>query len=379
MDFNINYRNIFAEAGYSDKEIEQKISGCFNEIFYGKNKFFHMTEDREMAYLEDTGNHDVRTEGMSYGMMMCVQTGHKEEFDLLWKFARAYMYMDYGRDAGYFAWSVACDGKKNAESPAPDGEEFFAMSLFFASHRWGDGEGIFCYSEEAKKILHACIHKEESGNGRNMWDKDNYLIRFVPECDFTDPSYHLPHFYRLFALWADKEDSSFWEKAAQASRDYLRKACNSITGLNPEYSYFDGTPYKKQEIFGRHDWFYSDAYRTIANIALDNIWDGGRDKDYGLWSSSIAAKLQDFFGSKDEEGFNTVYTTDGRKTEEKVLHPAGLLATITQASLISSSPSSLEWVHIFWDTPMRTGKRRYYDNCLHMFAVLALSGQYRIW
>jgi len=379
MDINTEYRNIFEEAGYSSKEIEQKISGCFNEIFYGKNKFFHMTEDREMAYLEDTGNHDVRTEGMSYGMMMCVQTGHKEEFDLLWKFARAYMYMDYGRDAGYFAWSVACDGKKNAESPAPDGEEFFAMSLFFASHRWGDGEGIFCYSEEAKKILHACIHKEESGNGRNMWDKDNYLIRFVPECDFTDPSYHLPHFYRLFALWADKEDSSFWEKAAQASRDYLRKACNSITGLNPEYSYFDGTPYEKQEIFGRHDWFYSDAYRTIANIALDNIWDGGRDKDYGLWSSSIAAKLQDFFGSKDEEGFNTVYTTDGRKIEEKVLHPAGLLATITQASLISSSPSSLEWVHIFWDTPMRTGKRRYYDNCLHMFAVLALSGQYRIW
>lgn len=379
MDINTEYRNIFAEAGYSSKEIEQKISGCFNEIFYGKNKFFHMTEDREMAYLEDTGNHDVRTEGMSYGMMMCVQTGHKEEFDLLWKFARAYMYMDYGRDAGYFAWSVACDGKKNAESPAPDGEEFFAMSLFFASHRWGDGEGIFCYSEEAKKILHACIHKEESGNGRNMWDKDNYLIRFVPECDFTDPSYHLPHFYRLFALWADKEDSSFWEKAAQASRDYLRKACNSITGLNPEYSYFDGTPYEKQEIFGRHDWFYSDAYRTIANIALDNIWNSGKDKDYGLWSSSIAAKLQDFFGSKDEEGFNTVYTTDGNKTPGKVLHPYGLLATITQASLISSSPSSLEWVHIFWDTPMRTGKRRYYDNCLHMFAVLALSGQYRIW
>lgn len=379
MDINTEYRNIFAEAGYSSKEIEQKISGCFNEIFYGKNKFFHMTEDREMAYLEDTGNHDVRTEGMSYGMMMCVQTGHKEEFDLLWKFARAYMYMDYGRDAGYFAWSVACDGKKNAESPAPDGEEFFAMSLFFASHRWGDGEGIFCYSEEAKKILHACIHKEESGNGRNMWDKDNYLIRFVPECDFTDPSYHLPHFYRLFALWADKEDSSFWEKAAQASRDYLRKACNSITGLNPEYSYFDGTPYEKQEIFGRHDWFYSDAYRTIANIALDNIWNSGKDKDYGLWSSSIAAKLQDFFGSKDEEGFNTVYTTDGSKTPGKVLHPYGLLATITQASLISSSPSALKWVHIFWDTPMRTGKRRYYDNCLHMFAVLALSGQYRIW
>ena len=39
MDFNINYKNVFAEAGYSDKEIEQKVSDCFNEIFYGADKF----------------------------------------------------------------------------------------------------------------------------------------------------------------------------------------------------------------------------------------------------------------------------------------------------------------------------------------------------
>ena len=35
-----------------------------------------------MAYIEDTGNHDARTEGMSYGMMMCVQMDRKEEFDV---------------------------------------------------------------------------------------------------------------------------------------------------------------------------------------------------------------------------------------------------------------------------------------------------------
>ncbi len=60
-----------------------------------------------MAYLEDTGNHDVRTEGMSYGMMICVQTGHKEEFDLLWEVARTYMYMDYGRGCWLFC-VVSC-------------------------------------------------------------------------------------------------------------------------------------------------------------------------------------------------------------------------------------------------------------------------------
>ncbi len=32
-----------------------------------------------MAYIEDTGNNDARTEGMSYGMMLCVQLDMKEE------------------------------------------------------------------------------------------------------------------------------------------------------------------------------------------------------------------------------------------------------------------------------------------------------------
>ena len=247
MYSNINYKNIFAEAGYSHKEIEKKVSNCFNEIFYGENKFFYMTEDREMAYIEDTGNHDVRTEGMSYGMMMCVQTDHKKEFDFLWKFARTYMYIDYGRNTGYFAWSVACDGMKNADSPAPDGEEFLQWHSYLLHTGGVMAREFSAIQKRQKKLLYTCIHKEDNGIGRNMWDMDNYLIRFVPECDFTDPSYHLPHFYRLFALWGSKEDSSFWKKAAEASREYLQKACDSITGLSPEYSYLMGHHMKNRK------------------------------------------------------------------------------------------------------------------------------------
>jgi hypothetical protein len=36
-------------------------------------------------------------------------------------------------------------------------------------------------------------------------------------------------------------------------------------------------------------------------------------------------------------------------------------------------------VEKFWNTPLRTGDRRYYDNFLYMFAMLALSGNYRIY
>ena len=67
---------------------------------------------------------------VSYGMMMCVQNNWKKEFDRLWKFAKTYMWMEDGENAGYFAWSVQPDGTKNSHGPAPDGEEYFAMALF---------------------------------------------------------------------------------------------------------------------------------------------------------------------------------------------------------------------------------------------------------
>ena len=159
------YRNVFAEYGYSEEEIEKRVQETFETIFHGseEERFYHEAGE-DMGFMEDTGNHDARTEGMSYGMMVCVQLDKKEEFDRLWKWTRTYMYMDEGSGKNYFAWSCALDGTRNADGPAPDGEEYFAMALFFASRRWGDGEGIFNYSREAKAILHECVHKGEPGH-----------------------------------------------------------------------------------------------------------------------------------------------------------------------------------------------------------------------
>lgn len=373
------YRNVFAEMGYSEAEIEKRVEETFQEMFYGPNSFFHKVGD-DMGYLEDTGNFDARTEGMSYGMMMCVQLDKKDEFDRIWKWVKTYMYMDSGENKGYFAWSVQPDGTKNSDGPAPDGEEFFAMALFFASHRWGDGEGIFCYSKEAQDILSACIHNGEDGHGQPMWNPKNHLICFIPGCDFTDPSYHLPHFYELFALWANEEDRDFWKVAARESRSFLKKACHPVTGLNAEYSEYDGTPYPgQQEIFGRHDWYYSDAYRTIANIAIDYEWFGAELLDSGAWHIETADKLQKFFCETVKEQPRAVYTIEGEIIEQPALHPVAMTATNAQASLAASGKYAKACVEEFWNTPLRTGERRYYDNCLYLFAMLALSGKYRIY
>lgn len=371
------YRNLWSEYGYSEKEVKNRLEDAFQTIFYGteEERFYREAGD-DMGYLEDTGNHDVRTEGMSYGMMVCVQLDKKEEFDRIWKWVKTYMWMSEGEGRYYFRWSCNTDGTPNSDGPAPDGEEFFAMALFFASNRWGDGEGIFNYSQEARNILSECVHKgEEDHPGEPMWDRERKLIKFIPGVDFTDPSYHLPHFYELFALWAKEEDRDFWKQAAQASREYLHLACHPDTGLSPEYSEYDGTPHTEHvEQFGRHDWYYSDAYRTMANIGLDSLWFG---KD--PWQKEIAQTFQEFYCVKQREHWDGVFLVDGTRLEEKALHPVAVIAVNAQASLAAEGEFSRECMEKFWNTPLRTGDRRYYDNFLYMFAFMALSGNYRIW
>lgn len=370
------YRNLFAELGYAPAEIKARTEKIFETLFYGGEgvQLYHPVGP-DMACFEDTGNHDVRTEGMSYAMMMCVQMDRKEEFDRLWRWAKTYMFLTEGPNAGYFAWSCGLDGGKNADGAAPDGEEYFAMALFFAAHRWGNGTGALHYETEARSLLHTCLHKGEDGRGgRPMWDAENHLIRFIPELDFSDPSYHLPHFYELFAQWADEEDRPFWQKAADASRAYWVKSCHPVTGLCAEYADMEGRPQKTDpdRFGGRHDWYYSDAYRTIFNIALDSVWFGRTP-----WAVEEANRLQAFFCGTVPD--NAVYEVDGTVLPLPALHPAAIIATNAAASLVADGPWAEVCARRFWETPLRTGNRRYYDNCLSFFAFLALSGNYRIY
>ena len=372
-----NYRNVFAEIGIPEEKVNARLEEIKQQFFYGEDSFYHAVGD-DMGYLEDTGNFDARTEGMSYGMMFCVQLGMKEEFDRVWKWAKTYMYMEEGKNEGYFAWSCKTDGTKNAYGAAPDGEEFFIMALLFASHRFGDGEGIYNYSAEAKKILTAVLHKGENGReGKPMFNPDNKLVLFVAGADYSDPSYHLPHFYELWAEWGNEEDKEFWLEAAKASREYLVKACHPATGFSSEYAEFDGSPMNRPLAWAneRHNWFFSDSYRTAANIGLDYLWFGKDEGQCAAAKNIQRALLEDM-----RNDTYHIYEIDGTVAEETARHPYGITATVAQSVLATELDDiAIEWVRKFFEMPLRTGERRYYDNCLYMFAYLALSGNYRIW
>lgn len=364
------YRNLFAELNYHVDDIENRLKEIWNDLFYGPDDTrIYYSKEEDTGYLLDTGNLDVRTEGLSYGMMAAVQMDEKEIFDKIWLWAKKYSLLETGENEGYFAWSCSPDGEKRSDGPAPDGEEYFAMALFFASHRWGDGVDPFDYGVQAKNLLKTCLHKGKNEDGHPMWNLENKLIKFIPNCDFTDPSYHLPHFYELFSLWSWPEDRKFWKEAAVASRNYIPLACHPKTGLSPEYAHYDGTP---NHIRG-YGHFYSDSYRLAANIGLDYEWFGENQTN-----REIVNNIQSFFANKSPNDYRR-YVIDGTELPDASLHPIGLMATNAMASLAANGAYAEQYVRTFWETPLRKGNRRYYDNCLYLFAFLALSGNYRIW
>jgi len=369
------YPNLFKDyLGKSDEEIQAKIDSAFNQLFYGNDgrERVYYPVGSDMAYISDIANDDVRSEGMSYGMMIAVQLNKKEEFDRLWKWAKTYMYQSEGGYKGYFAWHCRTDGTQLAANPASDGEIWFITALFFADGRWGSGEGIYNYRAEAQSILDTSLHDDDRGDlATDLFDPETKQVVFVPQLgqnsQFTDPSYHTPHYYELWALWADK-DNDFWVDSVTASREYLKTAVNQQTGLAPNYSYFDGTPYD-DEYNGN---FRYDAFRVGANVGIDYVW-----FTPSAWHVEQSNRLLRFFASQGMEDYKAEYLLTG---EPQVGHrSSGLIATNGVAALAADREIGEPFVQALWDQPIPTGQYRYYDGLLMMLGLLQVSGNFRIY
>ena len=365
-----NYRNLFKELVYSDAEIDEKVESAWQKLFYGneEERIYYPVGD-DMAYIYTADTDDVRSEGMSYGMMICVQMDKQEEFNRLWKWAKTYMQHTSGEFKGYFAWQMKTDGSKISGTPASDGEEYFATSLLFASARWGNGEGIYNYNKEAQEILTTMLHQADDGQGVNMFDKTYKMPVFCPignAATYSDPSYHLPAFYEVWAIEAE-QDNDFWSEAAEASRQHFKDATNENTGLGPDYSEYTGAA--KNE--GNHGDFRYDAWRIAANIACDYAW-WAKDS----WATTHSNRIQSFFYNQGVDSYGNLWSLDGTKNYSTD-HSPGLVAMNATASLASSDKKSWSFLEDFWNISPTTGKYRYYDGCLYMMGLLHCSGKFK--
>jgi oligosaccharide reducing-end xylanase len=373
------YKNYFIDILNKNRdEIKSKIDSAFKQLFYGDDKTqrVYYPVGSDMAYIEDTGNEDVRTEGLSYGMMITVQMDKKVEFNRIWKWTKTFLQHKSGQSKDYFAWHAKTTGEILDSNSASDGEEWFVMALLFASERWGNGEGIYNYKAEAQKILDAMLSKTESSNSRNVvtniFNKKEKQVVFVPSGeadDFTDPSYHLPHYYELWARWADKSNK-FWCDAATVSRELLKKVVDQKTGLAPDYSTFDGKPFGPFNPDTKN--FQYDAWRVAMNVSIDYQW-FAKDK----WAVTQSNRLLSFFYSQGIGKYGNLFSLNGKMLGND--HSAGLVSANAVAAISSTYKYKKEFVEKLWNLHIPGGRYRYYDGLLYMMALLQVSGNFRIY
>jgi oligosaccharide reducing-end xylanase len=426
------YRDLFAEQGHTAAESRAKIEKAFEQLFHGDGQeeriYFEngVNANGPLAYVTDWANNDARTEGMSYGMMIAVQMNKKREFDAIWNWAKTYMLITDPKNpsVGYFAWSMNTDGTPRSTGAAPDGEEYFVVSLYFAAHRWGNGKGIYDYQAEADKILRGMRHhpvltgagpfrihpadapfvppdhpwpspnnkeraRAAAASGQPapgpfiprgprietigpMVDEEHYMIKFVPNADvnFTDASYHLPAFYELWSRWGPVEDRAFWAMAADVSRELFWKVTGPETGLTPERNYFDMTQMMGRD--GNPTPFSYDSWRSASNWSVDYSW---WHKD--PHETALSNRIQKFLDGQGIDKFADRYTLDGKPLSTQ--HSTGMLATTAVGSLAATSGAiSKAFVEELWNTPVPSGEHRYYDGMLYLMSMLHCSGNFRI-
>jgi len=384
------YRNLFAEAGHTQADINARINVAYEKLFHGdptsEAVYFPAGQNQNgpLAYIADVHNGDVRSEGMSYGMMISVQLGHKAEFNALWNWARTYMYHSTPASPSYefFSWSMTTNGTPNDEMPAADGEQYFAAALCFASARWGDGTGIYKYRAEANRILSAMVHRavitgptiKGTVTAGALFDPDSKLVRFtsdVKNANHTDPSYQLPAFYQYWSFHGPAADRAFWAEAARASRDFFHRAANPSTALAPDYANFDGSPWGAP-------WsppsatFQYDSWRTAMNWSVDYAWWAADKRE-----QERSDRLQAFFEAQGMEIYGNRFALDGRQLGAD--HSLGLVSMNAVASLATTGPRAQKFVEALWTASVPSGPYRYYDGVLYMLALLHCSGNFRAW
>ncbi len=375
------HRNLFVEMEVATaEEVRLRIQKDYQTLFFGdpEEEALLVPAGKDMAFILTPDTDDIRSEGMSYGMIIAVMMDDKTTFDKLWRFSHTYMQVKHGDMQGYFSWQLRSKPPYTYIDlhSAPDGEEYFAMSLFFAHARWGSASGgVLDYRAQANQILHDMVHKD-TPSVRPLMNSEHKQIVFTTSMgteEYTDPSYHLPAFYELWARWADK-DNEYWQTVAQTSREFFKRAAHPQTGLFPEYASFEGAPQRSRHNNVSH-MSGPDAYRVIQNIAMDYAWFSQSAELGILVDRQLSFYHQQGLPLRPRQYVGR-YELDGRA--QVAYRPQSLVAMTAVGALASTSPIAKGFVEDLWSQPVPTGQWRYYNGLLHMMGMLHVAGEFKI-
>jgi oligosaccharide reducing-end xylanase len=327
------YANLFVTvSGHTQADSDAKVSGAWTKLFTagGSGAIYFNGPGSDESYVEDTYNNDVRTEGMSYGMMIAVQLDHQTEFDRLWTWVKNHM----AQGTGQIAWHCSTSGSKLATGGAPDGDEYFAAALVFAHTRWGDTSGKFNYATEAQWVLNLIRTQD--------FNTSAHIVAFYAGAGNTDGSYILPAFYQTWACF-DTANADFWNSAVTAGRAWFHTAANS-NGVIPDQSAFTN---------GSSGSAGADTIRCVANIMMDHNFFNADS-----WQTQTYAP--------EYSSYETSHASGTAQISCNGLLGFGLPASTGKA-----------FVDKLWSAAVPN--RDYWNGVLYMLGLLHVSGNFQLW
>jgi oligosaccharide reducing-end xylanase len=188
--------------------------------------------------------------------------------------------------------------------------------------------------------------------------------------NFTNPSYHLPAFYELFAANGPSADASRWRTVASTSRAFFATSAHATTGLHPDYATFAGAPTTAASGDG-HNTFGYDAWRVVMNMAVDYAWGAADSRE-----KTQIEKMHTFFNSYLGNGNVTqcLFAVDG--TGANGGGSTALTATLAAGSLVSATSNRTMFVNNLWNIAQQSGQYRYYQECVYLLGLLNVAGKF---
>jgi oligosaccharide reducing-end xylanase len=282
-----------------------------------------------------------------------------------------------GPAAGYF--KSFCDLESSTvECLDPFGLQQMVMALILAHDRYtraGANPGPVDYQAEARRLLALMRHKQDQNGGvvggvTDTFDASTRLVFDIPDVSAAGvgrPSIEMPAYYDL---WAQATGDPFWTGAAVAARSYWQRSAHPTTGLFPVRATFaTGAP-----VMGSAN-FEPESYRTLLNLVLDVIWSGSQG-----WAKDESDRLLGFFLRLGLATYGGSFTLDGSVTITTT-HDAALVAMngVTALTATATLPERASFINAVWNQTLVTGFTRYYSGLLDLLALLALSGQFRVY
>jgi oligosaccharide reducing-end xylanase len=311
------------------------------------------------------------------------------------------------------------------------------MALLFAANRWGNGQGIYNYQQQAERILRGMrhhpvltetgpfkIHPEDQpftfnprnfaspnntereqaehnvtielkGEGKTphepafrqgvgqfpprptsagpMLDEDHYMVRFVPNVGSGNTDASY-HLPAFYELFARWGPVEDRDWWAKAA-DVSRDMFFKVVGPHTALSP-DRNNFDETQIVGHNGEptpFGYDSWRTVSNWSVDFSW-WRKDPQETILSD----RLQSFLISQGISTFADRYTLDGKPLSTR--HSVGMVATTAVGSLAASpGPNQKAFIAELWRTPIPVGDQRYFDGMLYIMSMLHCSGNFRIW